>query len=54
MHESSHLTEFYASELSRQRRQQAALARTARALPRRSTRRSLAQGLHRLADRLDG
>ncbi len=55
MNEYGTLNELYAPELVRRRRADAARSRTH--LPpaqRRTTRRSLARGLHRLADRLDG
>ena len=54
MNEFNRLTAVYADDINRQREQVARRARPAHGPSRRTTRRALATGLHRLADRLDG
>ncbi len=54
MNELGSMNDYYAPELVRQRRADAARGFRAGPRGRRTTRRTLARGLHRLADRLDG
>lgn len=54
MNEFSPLNEEYARDLVRSRREHSRHALPARPAERRTARRALASGLHRLADRLDG
>ena len=54
MNEFAQLNALYANDMVRQRQQTTARARTAVAAPRRTTRRQVASGLRRVADRLGG
>ena len=54
MNEFAQLNALYADDMVRQRQQTTSRSRTEVATPRRTTRRHVASGLRRVADRLDG